>query len=412
MKKILLSCAALCASMVGLSQATFNITGGAYVVIDNSAKLVVENPSTTAISNTGSGGIMTESEFDQVVWMIGTNSGTFTMPFVSQATITQIPFTATISSPGSGSGVVWFSTYPGSVSDNNTYRPSDVTHMFDYNTNTINNSSHVIDRFWIIDALGYTTKPTATFAFTYRDIEHTVASNTIVEADLGAQRFNSGTNQWGDYLPQGTTNTVTNETSGVPVSPANFFRSWTLSEITNPLAVDLTYFKATCNGEDLKFNWQTAYEADVDHFELERFNNTSFEVIAFIPTQGGVGINDYSYTSPIYRNGLFRLMEVDQNGARSEKSSLTADCSASSDVWVSFNNSTNTLNMQFNGELDSDETLEIFDASGKVVFRSTVTIQKGTNVVSVPDLDFSNGMYAVRMKNGTGLINEKIIKSN
>jgi hypothetical protein len=403
---------ALCASLVGLSQATFNITGGAYVVIDNAAKLVVENPSTTAISNTGSGGIMTESEFDQVVWMIGTNSGTFTMPFVSQATITQIPFTATISSPGTGSGVIRFSTYPGPVSDNNTYRPSDVTHMYDYNTNTINNSNHVIDRFWIIDALGYTTKPTATFAFTYRDIEHTVASNTIVEADLGAQRFNSGTNQWGDYLPQGTTNTVTNQTSGVPVSPANFFRSWTLSEITNPLAVDLTYFKATCNGEDLKFNWQTAYEADVDHFELERFNNTSFEVIAFVPSQGGVGINDYSYTSPIYRNGLFRLMEVDQNGARIEKSSLTADCSASSDVWVSFNNSTNTLNMQFNGELDSDETLEIFDASGKVVFRSTVTVQKGTNVVSVPDLDFSNGMYAVRMKNGTGLINEKIIKSN
>ena len=72
------------------------MSGASYIVIDNSAKLVVENPATNAITNSGTGGIMTESEFDEVFWFIGNGTGTYTMPFVSQAAITQIPFTANI----------------------------------------------------------------------------------------------------------------------------------------------------------------------------------------------------------------------------------------------------------------------------------------------------------------------------
>lgn len=382
----------------------------AYVVVDNSAKLVIENSATNAITNSGTGGIMTESEFDQVVWMIGTNTGAYVMPFVSQAAITQIPFTATINTAGAGSGTIRFSTYPGPVSDNFVYKPSDVTHMFDYNTNSINNSSHVIDRFWIIDALGYTTKPSATFDFTYRDIEHSVASNTIVEADLGAQRFNSTTNQWGDYLPQGTTNTVANTTTGVPVIPADFFRSWTLSEITNPLAVDLAYFKGNCTNQGVAFNWQTLVESNVDHFDIERYTNSTFEWIGSVGASGGIGPHDYVFETTNYRNGIFKLMEVTTDGIAIEKSTLSMNCSASDVPVIHFDPVTNSLFMQFSGLENGIETLELFDASGRIVFQTQVAISSGVNTINFDQLDLSKGLYALRLKNGINYIQEKIVK--
>lgn len=393
------------------AQGQLVMTGSSYVVIDNSAKVVIENPATNGIVNSGTGGIMTESEFDQVVWFIGTNTGTYTMPFVSQAAITQIPFSANIGTGGAGSGTIWFSTYPGATWDNNTYRPSDVTHMFDYNTNSVNNSDHVVDRFWIIDAQGYSTKPSANFTFTYRDGEWTQIGNNIVEANLGAQRFHPGPNVWGDYLPQGTTNTATNQTSGVPVVPTDFFRSWTLSETTNPLSVDLTYFKGTCNGSDLTFNWQTLSENGVDHFEVEHLSNNNFEVIGMVQTQAGSGIKNYTYVPTTYRSGIFRLVEVTDDGARIIKSTLETNCD-NSETWVSFDNNNNTLFMQFNGNLSGEEGLEIFDAAGRVVFKTNVIIQLGVNTISIPGLDISRGFYSVRMKNGTELISEQIIKAN
>ena len=396
---------------ITFGQAQLVMTGASYIVIDNSAKLVVENPATNAIINSGTGGIMTESEFDQVFWFIGNGTGAYTMPFVSEAAITQIPFTANIGTAGTGGGIIRFSTYPGATWDNNTYRPSDVTHMFDYNTNSVNNSDNVIDRFWIVDATGYGTKPSATFLFTYRDAEHLQVGNNIVEADLGAQRFHPGPNIWGDYLPQGTTNPATNQTAGVPVIPTDFWRSWTLSEVTSPLSVEVSYFKATCDGQQLKFNWQTLSESKVDHFEIEHLNGQHFEVIGMVAPKGGLTINNYEFESEVYRSGTFRLIEIDSDGNRVVKSTIQADCS-NTNTFVSFDQSTNTLYLQFEGQFNGEEVLEIFDATGRVVYKTNVVLQYGTNFISVPDLQFSQGFYSVRMKNGNKLISEQIIKAN
>jgi hypothetical protein len=63
---------------------------------------------------------------------------------------------------------------------------------------------------------------------------------------------------------------------------------------------------------------------------------------------GGTAINTYQFTSEIYRSGTFRLVEVDSDGNRIPKSTLQADCS-DSETMVSFDQSTNTLFLQFEG---------------------------------------------------------------
>lgn len=410
---LLLTATVLCYCGSSYAQGRLVITGNVYGVIDNSTKLVVSNPNPNAITSSASGGFITEAEFDQVVWNIGTTTGTYTMPFVAQAGLTPIPFSASITAAGTGAGIIWFSTYPGPVWDNNTYRPSDVTHMFDYNTNTINNSAHVIDRFWIIDAQGYGTKPSATFSFTYRDAEHLQVGNTIVEADLGAQRFHPGPNIWGDYLPQGVTNTVTNVTSGVPVVPADFWRSWTLSEVTNPLASDLVSFQLSCTSDQhVKVKWDLLNETMIDHFELEILNDQQVYVpVAFIPANGS---GAYTYEFTTLRSATVRLVEVESNGNRIIKSEAAKNCDLTGTT-IFYNADWNSLIIQSQSTKDEDRLLEIVDGAGRLVATQQLHFLGGSTSITVPMQDYSQGVYFIRLSNNSDkqqMNTTKILKTN
>ena len=393
----------------GCSQSRLLLTGSSYLVIDNSAKVVIENPAPNAVSTTGTGGIMTESEFDQLIWKIGTGTGSYTIPFVSQAAVSQIPFTLTIATAGTGPGLFRFSTYPGAVADNNTYRPSDVTHMFDFNTGSVNNSNHTIDRFWIVDASGYAIRPNATLQFTYRDAEHLQVGNSIIEGGLGAQRFNSISNQWGDYLPQGMTNTTANTTSNVPAGPADFFRSWTLSEVTHPLAVELSYFKSSCAGNGIVLNWQTVSETQTDHFEIEHYDGTFTIIGAVAPEEEGQVGSNYSFHTGFARSGTFQLVEVTKDGHRIVLSAVAASCENNSEAIAGYSSEQTTLTLVFESESESVEQLQVYDTGGKLIFLTDLEITRGINSISVPGLFLSSGIYFVRLKNGQTSINEKVI---
>jgi hypothetical protein len=376
-----------------------------YLVIDNQAKLVVETGTPNAIANSGLGGIITESEFDQVIWSVGTNTGTYTMPFVSQGTFTQIPFTSNITAPGIGSGRIAFSTYPGATWDNNTYRPSNVTHMGNIAIN-VNNSDNVIDRFWIIDALNYTTKPTAVFSFTYRDVEHLQVGNTIVESNLGAQRFNSSTGAWGDYLPQGTTNVASNVTSGVPVSPSNFFRSWTLSEIFQPLGVDVVAFYAVCDNDVVTLNWDTEQEFNVDYFMVELFNGVSYDLIEKVEASGSQN-SQYSVSVGPRSTGSFRLSEVDVDGVVTEKGNLYVNCLKDNEMITYINDG---ILITYESIGLNTEPFAIYDMSGRVVYTSSIDLKNGTNTVFIPQIALAEGAYVAQIGSGSHLLKQRFIK--
>lgn len=392
-------------SAIAFSQGGRVVLASSYLVIDNQAKLVVETGTPNAIVNSGSGGIITESEFDQVIWSIANNTGTYIMPFVSQGTLTQLPFTCNITTPGIGSGRIAFSTYPGATWNNNTFRPTDVTHMGNIAIN-VNNSDNVIDRFWIIDPLTYTTKPTAVFNFTYRDAEHLQVGNAIVESDLGAQRFNSSLGIWGDYLPQGTTNVASNVTSSVPVSPANFFRSWTLSEISQPLGVDVVVFYAACDNESVSLNWETEQEFNVDYFTIELFNGESYDLIEEIDASDSQN-SYYSVSTALRTTGLFRLCEVDLDGVKTEKSTLYVNCIQDNEI-ISYINGGILITYQSIG-LNS-EPLTIYDMSGRLIYSCSVDLKHGTNTVFIPMIALAEGAYVAQIGSGRHIVTQRILK--
>ena len=169
------------------AQTRIVINNDANIVLSNGVNIVVDNANTNAIAISGTGGnIISEAETNIIKWNIGTSSGNYIVPFTTFSG-NKIPVHLNISTPGSGTGSILFSTYNGISWNNDTYKPSGVTNMT--NMAAVNNSSDVIDRFWMIEATGYITKPAGDLQLTYIDAEHTAIGNTILETDLKAESY-------------------------------------------------------------------------------------------------------------------------------------------------------------------------------------------------------------------------------
>jgi hypothetical protein len=234
----------------GQAGAQIVMNGSFYMVMAggtsaNPTSLVLTNSAATAIKNNGTGWIVSENEFNQVDWPIGTNTGSYLVPF-GYGNSDYLPVTCDITVAGTGSGKIKFATYHGATWDNSTYKPSDVTNM--NNINLADYSKSTVDRFWIVDAnTGYTTKPTPSMTFTYiRSGASEIAPPNYIqpdEADLIALRFNTTNDEWYDWTGSTGTDVVNGNTGSVmsgPVPVSGFYRSWSLfvdSNITTSVPV-------------------------------------------------------------------------------------------------------------------------------------------------------------------------------
>lgn len=378
------------------SQGRLVLNNDAYLVIDNAAYVVLANPATNAITQLGTGGrIVSESEFDRLRWNIGTNTGLYTIPW-STVTGVEFPLSVNIATAGTGAGNITFSTYKGPTWDNNTYRPSDVTHMLDYATGTVNNSNNVIDRFWIIDPISYGTKPSATFDITYIDAEWMTVGNTITESDLGAQRFNTGAGLWGDYLPTGTVNTATNIVSGIPANPANFFRSWTLSEVSNPLPIELLSYNVTCDEQSVLIEWTTASETDIQNYILSGSNDgityTTLQVISpagssFASYSESVS-NDYNY---------YALNTIEISGVNQTQAIKAVDCDGAGNTANAFVSNGNFMADVLLLQAD-DVKFILYDAAGQLIKSQQISLAENRSLINLGSLSLSTGIYFLKIQ--------------
>lgn len=199
------------------------VLNGANIVIGPGAYLVIANPAANAITR-NSGFIVSENENAMVKWNIGTTAATYTVPWGYNGNYLPLVFTT---SGGVGAGHFLFSTYRTGWA-NSSQLPAGVSNFS--RASGADNAAYAVDRFWRVDAQGYTNKPAlSSLVFTYLDAEHTATGNTIVENALRAQRWNTTSNTWTDYDPAVTVNTTTNQVTISSVNAANFFTWWVLS---------------------------------------------------------------------------------------------------------------------------------------------------------------------------------------
>ncbi|MBK8500510.1 MAG: hypothetical protein IPL52_17240 [Flavobacteriales bacterium] len=417
--------------LTGVSQARLVINNNAWVRIDNGAWVVLENPATTALQTLGTGGnIRSEGEFNRIRWQIRNSTGVYTVPFTT-ANGVKMPFTYEVTTAGSNDATasIAFSTFNyGTVGpvnwNNDTYRPSDVTHMFNYWVGSpLNNSDNVVDRFWEIDpyaaGFAYTAKPTVRLGFTYDPgavIGDVRTGNAITGASVvGAQRFNPNGNMWGDYWPAGTWAAgAVNSVTAVDVPAGHFFRSWTLSNILQPLPVELVRFDAQCIDGRVAISWSTASENGSDHFDVQRsVDGITFETIGQVTAAGqSMSLIDYSYIDNRPLNtGYYRVMEVDADGSRQLSEIAATSCSRTGRTHiVTAWDGGSILNVLVETASDQVHLVRLFDAAGKEIWNAAnVPLATGQNTLSIPTEGIAFGVYTVRFDGPEGPMARRIV---
>ncbi|HRP60048.1 MAG TPA: T9SS type A sorting domain-containing protein, partial [Vicingus sp.] len=299
--------------------------------------------------------------------------------------------------------------------DNSTYMPSMVTHMGQlYAPNDVNHSEKAIDRFWVINAQGYTTKPTpSSMVFTYIDNEHSAAGNTLPEANLGAQRFNNGASLWGDMLPIGVVNTASNTVTTPAITVANFFAAWTLSDVTDPLPVTLSYFTATCKEKNIELEWVTQTELNNDYFVLEKsYDGFVFFEVAQIKGNGNsnISINYKINVEAENKTIYFRLKQVDFDGTINYHNIISSNCTNSSFEVTMPLLTENQLSFMINSELDENFQVYLYDYRGRLITDKSESLQKGLNTVRINNLNLSSGIYMLSIVGQNNVYSTKLLR--
>lgn len=383
------------------SQARIVLNSGGVINITNGAYLVIDNANSNAITRLTSGHIISEGINNRVKWNIGTSStGTYAIPFYGGGT-TYMPVSFTIATAGVGVGNFQVSTY--GTSSTNTPYPTGIA---DVNRITgVDNSAYVVDRFWQIDALGYSTKPALSgLTFTYSATE-IATPNTITENNLQMQRYNTSTSSWDwvNYPPAGTVNTAAKTVTVSSLSAPDFYSSWAMVDNTRPLPIKLIEFSAEPEEEiNVRLKWATASELNNHFFTVQR----SVDGIAFVDLAtlkgSGTTVLKHQYTfldiHAIFGRSYYRLKQTDYDGVNNFSNVFAIDLSDK--FPLALNVYPNPIRDKLIIEIGRNlkiSSLSILNSFGRTVEEIAVKTSGGIQIIEQDLSEYHTGFYLLKV---------------
>ena len=244
----------------------------------------------------------------------------------------------------------------------------------------------------------------------------TATGNSLSEADIFPQRWNSTASKWSDVILSGTLNTTTNKLSDVTVSKANFFKSWVLASSINPLPVELLYFEVKRTGSYVLLEWETLAEINNDHFiVLKSSDGENWEEILTVQGQGNT--TEQTYYSQIDVNGCdgvcyYKLIQVDFGGHREDEGVRVLN---SNDENLEFKisvipNPINTIaNISFSAPESGLFNLIILNQQGQMVYSAKTIGDKGNNHLSFESSVLTHGSYYFILEDENGNRSQQLV---
>ncbi len=397
------------------SQARVVINNNCFIVIDNSAYLVIDNSNANALTTLGTGGnIRSEDENDVVKWNIGASTGTYTLPWTTNSNV-KIPFSMNKTNAGTGVGNVIFATYETlDAGDMNLPWPSTVTHMDNDLIAPVDNSLTVVDRFWRVNANGYTTKPTVSMTFGYNPAANEIGgNNTLIETNLEAQRWNTGVGDW-EALLFGTNDAGNDRVTNVNIGPADFFDFWILVDKTVPLPVTLVDNNVECNEGKVVIDWSTSSEVNNDYFVVEKsYDNIVFFELATVDGAGNSNVNNTYAVTDDEANNLttyYRLKQVDFNGTTTYFDVKAVNCGNNNFEVNQF--VFGETQFSFNVITTAKEIVDVilYDVRGRIVSNKKFNLENGNNKINLNNLSLSRGMYLLSINGEKNVYSTKLMK--
>lgn len=347
------------------------LTLGATQVQLNSRTVTLNNGAVSALSRT-TGRLVAETNpaagYGRLVWVIGANTGTYTVPMGTDAA--PLTMTATITGAGSSNGSLSFTTYATAAS--NLPLPTGVSSLR-------GNANYALDRYWIITPASYTITPTSTLTLGYQDSEWSTSPNTIAEGQLRLQRSNGSSWEPSQGSVDAAANTLTS-------APQNTYGIFAAADQNQPLPVTLTAFTARAQAQNTLLSWRTAQELRNYGFEVEASpDGVNFRRLGFVAGQGTAATaQQYQYTDTgAGRRGplhYYRLRQLDTDGTATYSAVQSVTFAAQPAAIATWPNPAHgAYTIQLMAAKPQAVQLAMHDAVGRLISQTTVAVQAGEN---------------------------------
>lgn len=160
------------------------------------------------------------------------------------------------------------------------------------------------------------------------------------------------------------------------------------------LPVELVDFSATCDGNGMEFNWETASEINNDYFALQHSQDgIQWSEIAQIDGHGTTNSPvNYEYTTNhSLISSYFRLVQTDYDGTTEVHPTIYSSC-ISSTIEVAPNPTSGQVRVSL-GDTYSDLTLEVVNMFGRIVLSQTFSKENSISF-NIPG---PKGIYIARV---------------
>jgi len=188
-------------------------------------------------------------------------------------------------------------------------------------------------------------------------------------------------------------------------------------EFTAPstLPIELIYFNAQRDGSAMRVrcDWSTASQTNNDYFAIERSQDGNIlEQIGTVQGAGTVSTsNYYAFYDPYPYSGwsYYRLKQVDYNGKYTY--------SGISSVYIGYlditniypNPSTDNVTVSIVTEQNTDATAQVYNILGQIIYRQTISLQKGKTDIKIPVSEFATGQYLFKVSLPSGDYAQRIL---
>jgi len=185
------------------------------------------------------------------------------------------------------------------------------------------------------------------------------------------------------------------------------------------LPVKLTSFTGVNNNNTIKLNWQTQYEQNSSHYNIQRSTDgINFTNISRV-TAAGNSNNPLSYnyddvlpaSVKIHKTVYYRLQPVDIDGRFSFSQILAIQLYKTDLQLIVYPNpAKDLLQVKTGNSPAGNASLIITDATGRQMYIKHIVLQQGINSIPVNISLFSAGIYYVRLINGKESYSKQFFK--
>jgi hypothetical protein len=175
----------------------------------------------------------------------------------------------------------------------------------------------------------------------------------------------------------------------------------------NPLPVELVSFSGLCEEGVVNLTWQTASEFNSSHFDVEKSRDgENWQLLTTVPSAGTS--NELITYQTVDQNGTngnnyYRLRQVDNDGQEKVYDPINVSCAeVTPGYFSSFPNPSGTSFQVIvnNKELIGVCTLNMVDATGKVIEQREIEVKDGINMFVI-NQELTPGIYFLNITNGS-----------